>query len=405
VTAARHRNARQPIGPLLAWGFAIAIAVVGVWVALFSRRGDPSLADAAWSPALAVAFTTVGALIVARRPELTVGRLSLAIGLALGLHIAVVAIVAIVDVRPGRLPPVMLGAAVMSSWLQGLGFLLIAALVARFPGGRLPSPRWRVIDALIVAAAVLLPLSSLTPGRLEFPWILQADNPIGLAGVAPDTFVLLGALGGTAGGLAILLSTVALFRTYRRASGPERAQVRWVLAAAVPVVAAVALISVDPEGPLGSVGFAAFLAAPALVPIGIGVAILRYHLYEIDRIVSRSIGYAVVTAVLALVFLTANLVLQAVLAPLVGADTIVVAASTLLIAALFTPVRSRIQRAVDRRFHRARFDAERLASSFADRLRDEVDLDTLRSQTIATAAGAIQPVSAGLWLRAGRPPS
>jgi hypothetical protein len=189
-----------------------------------------------------------------------------------------------------------------------------------------------------------------------------------------------------------------------RSSGVVRAQVRWVLSGvAAALLGVVSLLLADRTWPLVGIGWVLLLGSPILIPIGIGIAILRYRLYDIDRIVSRTLGYALVTAVLAVAFLAANLVLQAVLAPIVRADTIVVAASTLLIAALFAPVQTRIQRAVDRRFHRARFDAERLAAGFADRLRDEVDLDTLRSQTIATAAGAIEPVSAGLWLRAGRP--
>ena len=150
---------------------------------------------------------------------------------------------------------------------------------------------------------------------------------------------------------------------------------------------------------LSEIGFVLIVVSPLLVPVGIGVAILRYRLYEIDRIVSRTIAYAAVTAVLALVFVGANLVFQATLAPLVRADTLVVAGSTLLVAALFTPVRTRIQRAVDRRFHRARHDADRLAARFAERLRDEVDLETLRSRTLEVVDAAVEPSGLGLWLR------
>jgi hypothetical protein len=146
------------------------------------------------------------------------------------------------------------------------------------------------------------------------------------------------------------------------------------------------------------------LVAPILIPIGIGVAILRYRLYEIDRIVSRTIGYAAVTAVLGLAFLGTNLVLQAVLAPIVRADTLVVAGSTLFVAALFAPLRRRVQQVVDRRFHRARHDAERTAAAFADRLRDEVDLAALRGATLAAVDDAVEPAAATLWLR-GRAPA
>ena len=403
MTAVRHRNARQPIGPLLAWGFAIAIAVVGVWVALFSRRGVPEVIDVL-APALAVGFTSVGGVIVSRRPGNPVGRLSVAIGLILGLHLALVALVAIIDVRPGRLPGWLLVAANLSEQLRFVGIVGIVALLARFPDGRLPSPRWRVIDLLLAAFVVLQGLQLFRPGTLEIFWILTDENPLGLRALSDEVFDQAAPWGGGALVVALVLSVAALLLTYVRSSGVVRAQIRWVLSGvAAALLGVVSLLLADWTWPLVGIGWVLLLGSPILIPIGIGIAILRYRLYDIDRIVSRTLGYALVTAVLAVAFLAANLVLQAVLAPIMRADTIVVAASTLLIAALFAPVQTRIQRAVDRRFHRARFDAERLAAGFADRLRDEMDLDTLRSQTIATAAGAIEPVSAGLWLRAGRP--
>jgi hypothetical protein len=260
------------------------------------------------------------------------------------------------------------------------------------------------VDVLLVLGFLLVGTMLFGPGELPVAWILIAANPIAVIGLPVEFFdtaawigflLVLGALG---------LSMVALLLTYGRSAGVERAQIRWVLAAAgVALLGVVVIALAEYEGPFGSIGSVLVFVAPLLIPVGIGIAILRYRLYEIDRIVSRTIGYAAVTAVLALVFLGANLALQAVLAPLVRADTIVVAASTLLVAALFAPVRSRIQRAVDRRFHRARLDADRLAAVFAERLRDEVDLETLRARSLATAAGALEPDRIALWLRAGRP--
>ena len=149
----------------------------------------------------------------------------------------------------------------------------------------------------------------------------------------------------------------------------------------------------------GSTGLLGLVQYPGVTGKGIGVAILRYRLYDIDRIVSRTIGYAAVTGVLGVVFVGTNLVLQAILAPLVRADTIVVAGSTLLVAALFSPVRARIQQTVDRRFHRARHDADRLAARLADGLRDEVDLAALRARTVEAVDAAVEPVRTALWLR------
>jgi len=144
----------------------------------------------------------------------------------------------------------------------------------------------------------------------------------------------------------------------------------------------------------------ALLAYP-LPPIAIGIAILRYRLYEIDRIVSRTISWALVTGLLAGVLLVGVAAIQALLAPLTQENTIAVAASTLAVAALFQPVRRRVQRAVDRRFHRSRYDAERTLHAFAGHLRDEVDLARLNDAVVVTANDAVRPSSSGLWLREG----
>ena len=144
-----------------------------------------------------------------------------------------------------------------------------------------------------------------------------------------------------------------------------------------------------------SVGFIGLIA----LPIAIGIAILRYRLYDIDRLISRTIGWAMVTGLLVALFAGLVVVLQAPLAPLTKENTIAVAASTLVAFALFQPLRRRVQRAVDRRFDRARYDGQRTVDAFAERLRNEVDLGTLRGALVATAEGAVRPTGAGLWLR------
>jgi hypothetical protein len=138
------------------------------------------------------------------------------------------------------------------------------------------------------------------------------------------------------------------------------------------------------------------------LPIAIAIAILRYRLYEIDRIVSRTIGWTIVTGLLAIVFVGLVVILQAALASVTGENTIAVAGSTLVALALFGPLRRRVQRAVDRRFDRARYDGQTTTDVFADRVRNEVDLVTLRDALVATAADAVRPAGAGLWLRARR---
>jgi hypothetical protein len=141
------------------------------------------------------------------------------------------------------------------------------------------------------------------------------------------------------------------------------------------------------------------LTGLALLPIAIGIAILRYRLYEIDRIVSRTIGWAVVSAILVAVFAAIILVTQAVLAPLTSSNTLAVAVSTLAVAALFQPLRRRVQRGVDHRFNRARYDAEQIIAAFAERMRDEVDLDQLAAEITPTVSRTVQPTSLSLWLR------
>ena len=144
-----------------------------------------------------------------------------------------------------------------------------------------------------------------------------------------------------------------------------------------------------------------FLLGLALIPVAIGIAILRYRLYDIDRLVSRSIAYAAVTGTLIVVYLLLNLGLTSAFSTMTRGDSVAVAASTLVVAALFTPVRRRIQRVVDRRFDRARYDADQTALAFASRLRDEVDLPAVTSDLDATVRAAIAPTTVGVWLRAG----
>jgi hypothetical protein len=336
-------------------------------------------------------------MILTQRPGHTIGRLCLAIGLLLGLHLALMGLVGLVDVRPGPLPPVLVAGAVIAGPLQLVAVGLTPALLARFPSGRLPGRRWRVVDLgvalLVIAAAVVV----IQPGPTQIDWILETPNPLGLAGFPAEATSAAYVVAVFAGTLAAVLSAVALTLTYRRADRQGRAQIRWVLLAVTLLI--VTIIGAIAVPAFGEIGYPAIQLAAALVPIGIGVAILRYHLYEIDRIVRRTIVYGAITGLLAAAFLATNLTLVTVLAPVVGSNEVVVAISTLLVAAIAAPLRERVQRVVDRRFNRARYDAERTVVGLADRLRDEVDLDAIRRLTLASTAGAVEPASAALWLR------
>jgi hypothetical protein len=201
----------------------------------------------------------------------------------------------------------------------------------------------------------------------------------------------------------------SLIVRYRRAAGIERAQLKWFAAAATVTGVAGAVnigtnwsLTTAPTGALGTIntvsGFVIWVGL-ALLPVAIGLAVLRYKLYEIDRLISRTISYGVLTAIVGGLFVGFILVFQAVLAPLTGSNELAVAGSTLLAAALFQPLRRRVQRIVDRRFNRSRYDAEQTVAAFAARLADEVDLDQLRAEILATVTATVEPSSVSLWLR------
>jgi len=188
---------------------------------------------------------------------------------------------------------------------------------------------------------------------------------------------------------------------YRRADDVGRQQLKWFvvsLVVAVGGMVAAALASTVTDRP-PEAGLALFGFAGALVPFAIGIAILRYRLYDIDRIVSNAIGYGLVTVALFAIFFAVNVTLVSNVSPLVENSGIAVAASTLLVAALFNPLRVRVQRGVDRRFHRARYDADRMVAGLAARLRDEVDVGRLRHDILEVVDGSMEPTGVDLWLR------
>jgi len=188
---------------------------------------------------------------------------------------------------------------------------------------------------------------------------------------------------------------------YRRARGAERQQVKWFAFAGfveIPLVIATAWFAIPAPFDM----LAAIVIIP-LVPVATAIAILRYRLYEIDRLVSRTIAYAAVTGGLIVVYLVVNLGLTTAFSSITSGDSVAVAASTLVVAALFTPLRRRVQRVVDRWFDRARYDAERTTAAFSERLRNEVDLPSLVAELDTTVRGAISPSRVDVWLRSARP--
>jgi hypothetical protein len=347
------------------------------------------------------AFVVVGALIVAHRPGNAVGWIFAAIGLLaiLGALAEEYALYGIVT-EPRSLPgPVLAGW--FSSWAWyptiALALLFIPLL---FPDGRLPSPRWRPVAWLGgVTTAALSVLGALTP-TLEIGDGTFVDNPIGVAGVdgperGPAGLVVVNLLS-----VLILAAVVSLVVRFRRSRGEERLQLKWFTYAA----ALLPLVFLDNLVP-DAVANLLFAAVVACLPVAAGIAILRYRLYEIDRLINRTLVYGLLTALLAGIY--AGLVLGlGQLSGRLGARTPswVVAVATLAVATLFQPARRRIQQAVDRRFNRRRYDAARTVEAFSVRLRDQVDLDTLSAELLAVVDQTVQPTRAALWLRPSTPP-
>ena len=283
-------------------------------------------------------------------------------------------------------------------WIPGTA-LLFFAMPMLFPDGHLPSPRWRPVAAIVVTGVAMAML-----GHAIAVWPLRDT----LVPLDPDFRAAnMPGLGGTLAAVgdfivflpAPIIAVVALVMRYRRSVGVARKQVR-MLTLAIIVVSVVGIGSQLLTEVPGANAVAGVTLA--LVPIALTAAILRYRLYDIDRLISRTLAYAVVTSLLAAVFIGTNLLLQAAVAGATGKSTIAVAGSTLLVAALFQPIRRRVQGPLERRFDRAHVDAAEVVDAFGAQARDEVDLLRLSDAVVGAAGEAVAPASSAIWLREPR---
>jgi hypothetical protein len=373
----------------IAWAVAAANAVLLIVAPFLHELGGLQ----PLALAMTLAFSGTGALVVSRHPRNPIGWLLLASGTgAMGAALApAIADRAISQGNADALLTRIAADYASASWilmmLPSLTFVLLL-----FPDGRLlPGRRWRVIAwSAGVGIGVGFVTTMLKPGRLEdYP---QLTNPLGVKGLegadGPALMLVIFALLGSAASLVV---------RYRNAAYEQKEQIKWLAyagaVAAVTFAAGLALFDLLPE----TVVYGAMMLSVLGIPIATAVAILRYRLYDIDVVIRRTLVYAVLTATLAATYLVTVLLLELVLP---DRSDLAVAASTLAAAAVLGPARRRIQRGVDRRFYRRRYDVERTLAAFGVRLRDELDLDAVSAELQAIATETMQPAHVSLWLRA-----
>jgi hypothetical protein len=377
---------------LLLMAFSLLVIFVG-WSTPLPRGWYP-WQGLAIETAGYIGAPVLGGLIASRRPYNPYGWLWLGVGLgfaliSLGYSYAVYALV----VEPGSLPaPRMV--VVLGNYGFGLAILLMPFLLLRFPDGRLPSRRWRFLAWIVVAVgAVMLIVAGFLPQSGSAP----VENPFGLSGTVGEAIRLLFFWGAYVLFCAIVLSALSLVFRFRRAAGVERQQLKWFAYAAALLGGAVVLGFVLPDLLSTLLTTVAFLG----LYTALGVAILRYRLYAIDVIINRTLVYGSLTGTLALVYLGGVATTQTTFRALTGQQEqpqLAVVVSTLVIAALFTPLRRRIQAFIDRRFYRRKYDAAKTLEAFSAKLRDETDLDALNAELVGVVQETMQPAHVSMWL-------
>lgn len=394
---------------VMAFGLVIATAVgFGIfWLLNLGTPGAERDFGTRFSPVVDVAnglmFSVVGALIASRRPDNAVGWICLGTGILMNVsaaagEYAVYALLTMPDSIPGGQ-----GAAWVTNWTWPLYIgLLGTVLILVFPDGRLPSRRWRPVMVVAMAAMASAAISlAISPGLMTaVPW--AGVNPFGIEDVDFALEILsLGFVFTLATFVAALVSMVLRFR---RARGELRQQIKWFASAAALVTIAyvgqgayaIATGTIGDSGEAQRIVQTMVVATFGVLAGAVGVAVLRHRLYQIDQVISRTVSYGLVTATLLLVYLLSVFVLGSVL-PYEG--DLAVAVSTLTVAALFAPVRRRVQNAVDRRFNRSRYDAGRTVEDFQNRLRQTTDLRGISWDLSAVTGKIMQPSHLSLWLR------
>jgi hypothetical protein len=391
-----------------AFGLTAVIAVGSIVVGFVddgTRLPPPDTGEVSGPGALTfgtmiVAFAVLGALVASRRPRNPIGWILVVSPVCLAFtQVARDWYVHTLFADPGSLP---LASGVMwaANWAWIPGFMpLLTLLLLLFPDGRLPSRRWLAIGWLAgLGMGLLIVGYAFAPGPLED--YQRVDNPLGIGGGIGEALEVFRAVGFPFFALAAIGSMASLVVRFWRSHGVERQQLKWMAAAAALVVVAWLVNAVFDQVVGADISIILPIALLAL-PVAATVAILRYRLYDLGLVVNRALVYGALSAILAAAYLGIVLLLQLALEPLTSDSGLAIAGSTLAVAALFRPLRARIQALVDRRFYRRRYDAARTVERFSARLRDEVELEALTDELRGVVRETVQPAHVSLWMRAG----